>query len=284
MSRQMSRILIAEDNDAQREGLRVLLEHAGFEVTAAPDGADALEKLRASAFDLLLVDVWMPRLNGIELLAQLNSGPQKPKVIVMTADDTPETLLEAVREQAFQYISKPYDPKALVGMVKVALAAAEQHPIEVLSALPNWVELLVPCEQGAGERVHGFLQKLKVDLPDDVRANLAKAFRELLSNAIEWGGKLDPEQNVRICFQRTSRFILYRITDPGTGFRWEEIDHAAVVNPPEHPLQHRRVRQQKGMRPGGFGILVAQQMADDVLYNETGNEVVLVKYLEEPPK
>jgi len=82
------RILIAEDNDAQREGLRALLERAGFEVTAAPDGAEALEKLRASAFDLLLVDVWMPRLNGIELLAQLKNEPQKPKVIVMTADDT----------------------------------------------------------------------------------------------------------------------------------------------------------------------------------------------------
>jgi CheY-like chemotaxis protein/anti-sigma regulatory factor (Ser/Thr protein kinase) len=278
------RILIAEDNDAQREGLRALLQHHGFEVAAAADGAEALAHLRANAVDLLLVDVWMPQVNGIEVLAQLRNEPQKPRVIVMTADDTPETLLEAIRENAYQYIAKPYDPKGLVELVKNTLAAAAEHPIEVVSAVPNWVELLVPCELGAGERTHGFLQRLKVDLPPEIRESVSKAFRELLNNAIEWGGKLDPANKVRICFLRTSRMILYRITDPGTGFRWEEIDHAAVVNPPEHPLQHRRVRMKKGLRPGGFGILMAQQMADDVLYNETGNEVVIVKYLEEPPK
>jgi CheY-like chemotaxis protein/anti-sigma regulatory factor (Ser/Thr protein kinase) len=276
-------ILIAEDNDAQREGLRALLQHHGFEVTTAPDGAEAIEKLRANSFDLLLVDVWMPRMNGIEVLAQLKNEARKPRVIVMTADDTPETLLEAVREQAFQYIAKPYDPKALVQMVKIALDAAAHRPIEVVCALPNWVELLVPCELGAGERTRQFLQHLKMDLPDEVRDTISKAFGELLNNAIEWGGQLDPEKNVRICFLRFSRFLQYRITDPGTGFRWEEIDHAAVSNPPEHPLQHRRARQKKGLRPGGFGILMVQQMADDFLYNETGNEVVIVKYLEEKP-
>jgi len=75
------RILIAEDNDAQREGLRALLERAGFEVTAAPDGAEALEKLRASAFDLLLVDVWMPRMNGLEVLGHLREQASPPRVI-----------------------------------------------------------------------------------------------------------------------------------------------------------------------------------------------------------
>ena len=193
-------------------------------------------------------------------------------------------MLEAIREHAYQYLAKPYDPKALVQMVNATLSVAEARPIEVVSALPNWVELLVPCELGAGERVMGFMERLRADLPDDVREAVAKAFRELLNNAIEWGGKLDAEKNVRIRYLRTSRFILYHITDPGTGFHWEEIPHAAVSNPADHPLQHARVRKAFEMRPGGFGILVAQQLADDVLYNEKANEVVLVKYLEEPPK
>lgn len=156
----MSHILIAEDTESQREGLRALFERAGFEVITAVDGLDALEKLRANTVDLLLLDVWMPRLNGIEVLGQLKSEPKKPRVIVMTADDTPETMLEAVREQAFQYIAKPYDPKALVQMVKDTLSdLAEHRPIEVVSALSNWVELLIPCQLGAGERTHGFLQR-----------------------------------------------------------------------------------------------------------------------------
>jgi len=276
-------ILIVEDTESQREGLRLLLERAGHQITCAADGAEGLEKLRASSFDLLLVDVWMPRMNGIELLTALRAEPKKPRVIVMTADDTPETLLEAIREQAYLYINKPIDPKKLVDLVKSVLEAPPDHrPIEVVSAMPNWVELLVPCELGAGERVQGFLERLRVDLPADVRANVSKAFREMLSNAIEWGGQLDPEKNVRIRFLRTARFLLYHITDPGTGFRWEEIPHAAVANPPEHPLQHRRVRKDLGMRPGGFGIMMAQQLADEVFYNEHANEVVIVKYLDEP--
>lgn len=280
----MSHILVVEDNESQRQGLCLLLQRAGLEVSEAGDGQEALERMQARTFDLLLVDVWMPRMSGIELLARLKEQARKPRVIVMTADDTPETLLEAIREQAWQFIAKPYEPKALVQLVRDTLSAAEHRPIEVVSALPNWVELLVPCELGAGERTQGFLEKLKVELTDEARAAVAKAFRELLNNAIEWGGKLDPEKRVRICFLRTSRMILYRITDPGTGFRWEEIDHAAITNPPEHPLQHRRARQMKGLRPGGFGMLLAQQMADDVLYNEAGNEVVIVKYLPEPQK
>ena len=277
----MSHILVVEDTDSQREGLRLLLERAGYQVTCAVDGVHGLEVLHGGQFDLMLVDVWMPRMNGIELLAQLRTQEKKPRVIVMTADDTPETLLEAIREQAFQYIAKPLDMKKLMDMVKAALEAPEERPIEVVSALPNWVELLVPCQLGAGERVQGFLAQLKTDLPADVRASVSKAFREVLNNAIEWGGKLDPTKDVRIRFLRTSRFILYHITDPGTGFRWEEIPHAALANPPEHPLQHARVRKASGMRPGGFGIMVAQQLADEVFYNEQQNEVVIVKYLDE---
>lgn len=278
----VSHILVVEDTDSQREGLRLMLERAGHTVTCACDGQHAMEQLRAGSFDLMLVDVWMPRMNGIEVLAQLKNEAKKPRVIVMTADDTPETLLEAVREQAFHYIAKPLDPKKLMDMVKSALETPEERPIEVVSALPNWVELLVPCQPGAGERVQGFLERLKTDLPADVRSNVSKAFREMLNNAIEWGGKFDPAKNVRIRFLRTARFILYHITDPGTGFHWEEIPHAALANPPDHPLQHARVRKAYGMRPGGFGIMLAQQLADEVFYNEQQNEVVIVKYLEEP--
>jgi len=201
---------------------------------------------------------------------------------VMTADDTPETVLQAVREQAEQYVAKPFDPKKLVEVVRGALAApVEPRPIEVLSAVPHWVELLVPCEREAAERIQGFLAQLKADLPQEVRDAVGKAFRELLLNAIEWGGEFDPDRKVRIAYMRTGRMLLYHIADPGPGFRLEGLRHAAVSNPPEHPLEHRRVRKELGLRPGGFGILVAQTTADEVLYNEAGNEVLLIKYLDQ---
>ena len=74
--------------------------------------------------------------------------------------------------------------------------------------------------------------------------------------------------------------VLYRIADPGPGFKFEELSHAAVAYAPEQRLEYVEARQQKGLRPGGFGILMAQTMVDELIYNEVHNEVVFVKYLD----
>ncbi len=277
----MKSILVAEDDPTTRYLLRSVLKAAGFSVATAADGSAALGKLREKKFDLLLTDIWMPRLNGLELMARLRQEAIRPKVVVMTSDDTPETVLRAVREQAYQYLTKPVEPKAVVDLVRDALAAQPTSlPIEVLSARPDWVELLVPCELGVAERISSFMNQIESDLPQDVRDQIGQAFRELLLNAIEWGGKLDPNQKVRISYLRGRRMLLYRIADPGTGFRFEGLQHAAVANPPGQPWQHIEERDRKGLRPGGFGIMMVKSMADELLYNEAQNEVVFVKYLD----
>lgn len=73
--------------------------------------------------------------------------------------------------------------------------------------------------------------------------------------------------------------ILLQVRDAGPGFDLNGVAHAAVNNPPDNPLRHAEARAKLGMRPGGFGILLVKQIADDLIYNEQGNEVVLVKYL-----
>jgi anti-sigma regulatory factor (Ser/Thr protein kinase) len=72
--------------------------------------------------------------------------------------------------------------------------------------------------------------------------------------------------------------LFYRIADPGPGFRFEGLTHAAVVNP-GGAVASDAVREAKGIRPGGLGLAMVQAMADEMLYNEAQNEVVLVKYL-----
>ena len=277
----MKSILVAEDDPTTRQLLRGVLKSAGYAVTTAADGAAALRQLKKNKFDLLLLDIWMPRVNGLELLAVMRRERARLRAVVMTSDDTPETLLRAVREQAYWYVKKPVERRALVELVRDALAPhPESPPIDVLSARPDWVELLVPCELRAAERIQSFLAQLKSDLPEDVREKVGQAFRELLLNAIEWGGKLDPNQKVRISYLRAKRMLLYRIADPGTGFRFEGLAHAALENPADQPWKHIEVREKKGLRSGGFGILIAQAVVDELLYNEARNEVVFVKYLD----
>src|SRR6266702_2526869 len=99
-------------------------------------------------------------------------------------------------------------------------------------------------------------------------------------NAIESGGELDPTRKVRIAYLRARRMLLYRIADPGQGFKIEDLTHAAVGHSSSQPIEHVRVSHEKSLRPGGFGILMARAMVDELLYNEVRNEVVFVKYLD----
>ncbi len=275
----MQKILVVDDDRVTALILRKTLTAAGFAATVAKDGVEALKALGTARFDLLLLDVWMPRMNGLEVLAELRNRKSQPRVVIMTSDDTPETVLKAVRDQAFKYVHKPIEPSALLLTVREVLAAPEPQPIDVVSAKPEWVELVLPCTHEAAERIQAVMAQLDAKLDPQMRERLGMVFRELLMNAIEWGGKLDPNRTVRIACLRTPRMLMYRIADPGPGFNLEDLSHAAIGQPSDNPIAHMQVREEKGIRPGGFGLLMVRETADELLYNEKRNEVVFVKYL-----
>jgi DNA-binding response OmpR family regulator len=274
------RILVVDDDESLQQVLTLALRRERFDVATAGDGVEALEKLRAEPFDLVLLDLKMPRMNGFDVLKGLRADGASPRVIVMTADDTQEALIHAFKDQVYEYLNKPFHTTTLIEVAKRALSApADSLAIEVVSARPEWVELLVPCSLDAADRVHNFIRRLEADLPQDVRESMGQAFQELLHNAIEWGGKLDPSRKVRISCIRSKRMLLYRIADPGEGFNLDELAHSAISNPAGSPIEHVLTREKKGLRPGGFGIFLVRQMVDELLYNEKRNEVVFVKYL-----
>jgi CheY-like chemotaxis protein/anti-sigma regulatory factor (Ser/Thr protein kinase) len=276
----MPEILICDDDATTRKMLRGILKSGGIAVSTAADGQAALRALRKKKFDLVLLDIWMPKISGLDLLELLKDEPYIPKIVIMTSDQTSETLLRALRGRVYHFLAKPVEARPLLELVKDALSAEPASPpIEVLSATPNWVELLVPCERTVSKRVQSFLSRLESDLPQEQREAIGLAFRELLNNAIEWGGRMDPNQKVRISFIRTQRALLYRIDDPGPGFRLEELKHAAINNPDDDPLAHTQAREEKGLRPGGLGLMMTKALVDELVYNEARNEVVLIKYL-----
>jgi len=151
--------------------------------------------------------------------------------------------------------------------------------IEILSTTTNWIRLSVRCDILAANRLVQFYREAS-PLPDVETEEVATAFREILLNAMEHGGNFDPTQYVEIGYVRTRRLILCKIKDPGTGFSLDELKHSALNNPPDDPFRHMKVREERGMRAGGFGILMSKRLVDDLIYNEQGNEVLLIKYLD----
>ena len=125
---QLARILVAEDEANLRLVLQKELERHGYRVQVAPDGEAALRKLEESNVDVLLCDINMPRMDGMELLRRVHERPNPPEVIMLTGQATVETAVEAMKLGAYDYLTKPYSITELDVRVR---QAAEKRRLRV---------------------------------------------------------------------------------------------------------------------------------------------------------
>ena len=124
----VARILIAEDEANLRMVLQKELERLGYRVQVSPDGEAALRKLEESNVDVLLCDINMPRIDGMEVLRRVHERPNPPEVIMLTGQATVETAVEAMKLGAYDYLTKPYSITELDVRVK---QAAEKRRLRV---------------------------------------------------------------------------------------------------------------------------------------------------------
>ena len=273
-------LLVVDDDPSIHELIGAMLAGKGWELDRANSGEEALARLDAHAYDLVLSDILMPGMDGLTLLGHMRNRDPNARIVVMTVKNTSSHILESLRHQATAYIAKPFDRDTLIGTLQNALSTTvDQDDIKVISDKPNWISLEIRCKLTTAERLTQFMRELPSDLKPEEREQIAIAFRELLMNAIEHGGRLDPEKIVDLSYIRTARCIVYYIRDPGEGFSMDNLAHAAVANTPDDPLHHVELREQTGTRPGGFGLLLTQSFADELIYSAKGNEVILIKYL-----
>lgn len=282
------------DRSALDERRRVLVvgepEDFVWLCAAAPPGvdvyfchgtADALGRLGTQAFDVL---VTAPRRSVEEDLARLVAFQHvRPgvRVIVLAPRHGVDAVLEALRQGVFAFFSAPFDRDEVGEMLQRAVVADHwRNGIEVLSATPQWLALRVSCRIVTAERLVQFMKELGADLDRPTRDDLMVAFREMLLNAMEHGAGFDPEKVVEVHAVRTRRTIVYCFRDPGPGFLGKALPHAAVSYAPGDAVSHIEHRADVGMRSGGFGLLIAQHYADELIFNETGNELIMVKHLD----
>jgi anti-sigma regulatory factor (Ser/Thr protein kinase) len=235
--------------------------------------------LRQACYSVVITDPKTSIEEDLSLLDEMRSVRPGVRVIVLAPSSTPEDIIAALRARVFLCKTAPFDPLDIADFAAQAAATSEALiGIEVLSARPRWVSLRLNSQILTAQRVIEFLKELQTSLPETPRDELMLAFREILMNAVEHGAGFGSGKVVEVHAVHTTRSIVFYVHDPGAGFDWDLLKHAAVGNP-DDVTRHLEVRDQMGMRPGGFGILMAKGVVDELIYSEKGNEVLMIKYI-----
>jgi len=280
LSASTPRILLIEATAAFSAALQAQASLQGCVFEAATGEADALRRLRGRSCDLVITSPHTTISHDLALLSEMREVRPGLKTILLAPEAATEDVIAALRASVFAVFAFPHDPSEVASMAHRALDAGTwQDGIEVRSAQPDWLSMRVDCRRLSAERVMTFLRELRPDIPEEARDEALTGFREVLLNAMEHGGQFDPDKVVEISAVRTARTIVYYVRDPGPGFKRSGIEHAASDELDADPIAHMEKRDELGMRPGGFGMLITKKVVDEMIYSEQGNEVILIKHL-----
>lgn len=268
------------DADAQvMRAISGVLNSDEWNVVHVVDNQALLRLAVNEPFDLIITGARTSGKEDVELLRKIRCVRPHVRLIILTDESTPADVIASMRERAFSYFSKPFSIASLAEMARIAVVEPPwDDGIEVVSATSEWISVIARCETKTADRLMQFFKEIS-ELAEPEKSDVASAFREMLLNAIEHGGNFDPSQYLEISYIRTRKMVMCRIKDPGSGFSFDEIKHAAVSNPSYDPIRHAVLRETQGLRPGGYGVLMAKHFVDELIYSEKGNEVLLIKYL-----
>ena len=277
----MSRVLvIGSDTQVSRE-IGDALSAANLPMEFSVGHADALQRLRMRSFGVVITSPDSAVDEDLALLEEMRAIRPGVKCIVLARQSTPDEVIAALRARVFACFTPPFEPYDIANLIRRAASdSLWRDDIQILSARPGWVSVRVNCRILTAERLMTFAKELSAQLPEDTRQEMMQALREILLNAMEHGAAFNPEQVVEVTAIRTERSMVFYVRDPGAGFRLESLSHAANANPSDDPTAHIALREEEGMRPGGYGLLLAAGTVDELIYSEIGNEVLLIKYLD----
>lgn len=140
MTRNKPRILIVEDDKNIRETMKNILEQRGYETDAAETGAEAEQKLKNKFFNLALLDIKLPDMEGTQLLAKLHETTPKMVKIMVTGYPSIENAMEALNQGADAYVTKPVKPAKLLALIKEKLEEQQQAEKMTESKVTDWIK------------------------------------------------------------------------------------------------------------------------------------------------
>jgi anti-sigma regulatory factor (Ser/Thr protein kinase) len=276
----MARLLIIQPEAALEKALANDVTLRGHEIETCSGNIEALHRAREHAVDVVITSPVTTFSEDLAFTKEMHVVRPGARLIVLAPAATNEDIVNALREDVFACFTPPFDYGEIAAMARGGLSeSGKPDGIELVSGLPHWLTVRVSCELLTAERLVRFIAELQSALPSGERDLLLTAFREMLLNAMEHGAGFDADKVIEVTAAKTARAIVYHFRDPGNGFDRADLDHCANSNTPENVLASAEKRIELGLRPGGFGMLIVRQIVDELVYNERGNEVLLIKHL-----
>jgi anti-sigma regulatory factor (Ser/Thr protein kinase) len=194
-------------------------------------------------------------------------------IIIATARAENEDKLRGLSVGANFYLIKPFT----IEQFRAAVDRVMNHRRELeQSGAQGEVRFQIKSDKHYLDELNDLFSSLLLfsGMTQDQIFQLTTAVREMGNNAIEWGNRKHVETPVTVTYRIERDRVEIIIRDQGSGFNRDELPHAAQD---QDLAAHLAVREQKGLRMGGFGIFMASKLVDELTYNEAGNEVRLVK-------
>ncbi len=271
-------VLIVDDERDTNDLLAELVRARGFEPIQLLLGADVLDEVRRHRPELVLLDLMLPDLDGFAVCEQLkrNRETNLVPIVMVTALNDSTHRAQGVRVGANGYLTKPFTPDQLFSAMDKALEWSREHSTHGTQGEINFD---VRSELSYLQQANDLLSDLFAHTPLTERQvkDLRQAVMEMANNAIEWGHRKNADLPLRITYRIDPTAVTLVIKDQGPGFNPSDVPHAASE---EDPIAHLDVRNELGIREGGFGIMLAKGLVDEFRYNEQGNEVTMVKRFE----
>lgn len=290
-----SHILVVDDSPTQLRQIQFLLEREGFVVQSAEDGVQAIAAIENNMPMLVVTDLQMPEMNGLELVASVNQTIPSLPVILTTSKGNEKIASQALKAGAASYVPKRELNETLIPVLQQVMAvnkAAKAVPAVAQNAVESTITLEVTNDEGQIPDIISRLElpMVELDLFDEgERMQIAMALDEALLNAMIHGNlevSSELRQNddgapyvnmiaqrkeetpykdrkVTIKLEATNEQITFTIRDDGPGF------DAAALRDPTDPENIERA--------GGRGLLLINAFMDEVSHNEVGNEIRMTK-------
>jgi DNA-binding response OmpR family regulator len=271
-------VLIVDDERDTNDILASLVQARNFEPIQLFAGSQVAAAVRDHVPSLILLDLMLPDIDGFAVCDQLKRDRETNliPIIMVTALHDAGHRAAGVRVGANGYLTKPFTPDQLFEEIDKALAWRHEHETR---GTHGEIDFNIRSEATYLQQANDMLADLFAHTPLTERQikDLKQVVLEMGGNAIEWGHRKNADLVLQITYRIDPEAVTLIIHDQGPGFNPSQIPHAASD---EDPIGHLDVRNELGIREGGFGIMLAKGLVDEFHYNERGNEVTLIKRFE----